>query len=45
MSISKDILWFNVLAGRVLLGVLNDPGWIMKIQERIQRKLSTIKVC
>ncbi|XP_026474776.1 testis-expressed protein 2-like [Ctenocephalides felis] len=44
LSISKDVLWFNVLAGRVLLGILNDPGWIMKIQERIQKKLSTIKL-
>jgi hypothetical protein len=36
--------WVNALTGRILYDVFRDPYWKGRIQEKIQRKLSAIKV-
>ncbi|XP_066253655.1 testis-expressed protein 2 isoform X2 [Euwallacea similis] len=37
-------LWFNSLIGRVLFDCIGDPGFMKKVQNRIQKKLQTIKL-
>ncbi|KAG8235985.1 hypothetical protein J437_LFUL015139 [Ladona fulva] len=44
VGISPETLWANAMLARVLFDVLRDRFWVDKIQERIQRKLSAIKV-
>lgn len=39
-----DTAWFNALLGRVLFDVLRDRQWSEWVRDRIQRKLSTVKV-
>ncbi|CAH2017094.1 unnamed protein product [Acanthoscelides obtectus] len=38
------VLWLNTLIGRVLFDCIRDERFIQKVKERIQRKLSTIKL-
>lgn len=38
------MLWLNALIGRVLFDFMHDPGFTMKVRDRIQRKLSSIKL-
>ncbi|XP_069685318.1 testis-expressed protein 2 isoform X2 [Periplaneta americana] len=42
--VDADVLWINAMVGRVLFDVLKNPYWVQKIQERLQRKLSIIKL-
>jgi hypothetical protein len=44
-ELDADVTWINALVGRVLFDILKNPSWVEKLQERLQRKLSTIKVC
>lgn len=44
-EIDADVMWINAMVGRVLFDILKNPSWVEKLQERLQRKLSTIKVC
>ncbi|KAJ8915161.1 hypothetical protein NQ315_000413 [Exocentrus adspersus] len=37
-------LWLNALIGRVLFDCVRDPSFTLKVRERIQRKLCTIKL-
>ncbi|CAH1135926.1 unnamed protein product [Ceutorhynchus assimilis] len=37
-------LWFNALVGRVLFDCTRDPNFTKKVQNRIQKKLQTIKL-
>lgn len=39
-----DILWLNALMGRVLFDCMRDAMICQKLKERIQRKLSSIKL-
>ncbi|KAJ8971840.1 hypothetical protein NQ317_001553 [Molorchus minor] len=43
-SKSELLLWLNAFIGRVLFDCVRDPAFIMKVRERIQRKLYTIKL-
>lgn len=43
-AVSGSVMWINALIGRVLFDILNNEYWVLKIQERIQRKLSAIKL-
>ncbi|CAH0564014.1 unnamed protein product [Brassicogethes aeneus] len=38
------VLWLNALIGRVLFDCMHDPNFTRKVQNRIQRKLSSIKL-
>lgn len=38
------VLWLNSLIGRVLFDCFRDPSFIGKVKDRIERKLSTIKL-
>nr|CAI5846225.1 unnamed protein product [Callosobruchus analis] len=38
------VLWLNTLIGRVLFDCMRDETFIRRVKERIQRKLSTIKL-
>ncbi|KAJ8950583.1 hypothetical protein NQ314_007807, partial [Rhamnusium bicolor] len=38
------ILWLNALIGRVLFDCVRNPVFTLKVRERIQRKLCTIKL-
>lgn len=42
--ISPDIIWVNAFGGRLLYDVLQDPNLLSKIEEKIQRKLSAIRL-
>jgi hypothetical protein len=44
-ELDADVMWINAMVGRVLFDILKNPYWVEKLQERLQRKLSTIKVC
>jgi hypothetical protein len=44
-ELDADVMWINAMVGRVLFDILKNPSWVEKLQERLQRKLSTIKVC
>lgn len=39
-----SMLWINALIGRVLFDCMRDPNFTLRIRERIQRKLYTIKL-
>ncbi|XP_074039959.1 testis-expressed protein 2 isoform X2 [Leptinotarsa decemlineata] len=41
---AKEQLWLNALIGRVLFDCFRDPNFITKVKDRIQRKLSAIKL-
>ncbi|KAJ9574852.1 hypothetical protein L9F63_007977, partial [Diploptera punctata] len=43
-EIDADVMWVNALVGRVLFDILKNPEWTEKIKERLQRKMSTIKL-
>ncbi|XP_044731430.1 testis-expressed protein 2 isoform X2 [Chrysoperla carnea] len=43
-EISSKVLWFNALLGRVLLDAVRQQDWVETLQQRIQRKLSVIKL-
>ncbi|XP_021935700.1 testis-expressed protein 2 isoform X4 [Zootermopsis nevadensis] len=43
-EIDADVMWINAMVGRVLFDILKNPSWVEKLQERLQRKLSTIKL-
>jgi len=44
-EVSADVMWINAMIGRVLFDILRNPFLVEKLQERLQKKLSTIKVC
>jgi flagellar biosynthesis component FlhA len=44
-EVSADVMWINAMIGRVLFDILKNQCLVEKLQERLQRKLSTIKVC
>ncbi|XP_046660797.1 testis-expressed protein 2 isoform X2 [Homalodisca vitripennis] len=44
LSISMDMMWLNAFLGRLLYDVFQDPEKLVKIQEKIQKKLSAIKL-
>jgi hypothetical protein len=44
-EVSADVMWINAMIGRVLFDILKNPFLVEKLQERLQKKLSTIKVC
>ena len=44
-EVSADVMWINAMIGRVLFDILRNSFLVEKIQERLQKKLSTIKVC
>uniref|UniRef100_A0A1B6CIT3 SMP-LTD domain-containing protein n=2 Tax=Clastoptera arizonana TaxID=38151 RepID=A0A1B6CIT3_9HEMI len=44
LSISPDLMWLNLFYGRILYDVLKDCSHLSKIQEKIQRKMSAIKL-
>lgn len=39
-----EMMWLNAFLGRLLFDVFQDADKIVKIQEKIQHKLSAIKV-
>lgn len=41
---AEDVLWLNSLIGRVLFDCMRDPNFANRVKERIERKLSTIKL-
>lgn len=41
---TADVIWANVLIGRVLYSCLNNDPMLEKIQDFLQKKLSAIKV-
>lgn len=41
---NANVLWANVLIGRVIYSCLNDAILLEKIQDFLQKKLSAIKV-
>ncbi|XP_060522964.1 testis-expressed protein 2 isoform X2 [Cylas formicarius] len=41
---SEMVLWFNALLGRVLYDCMRDSNFTVKVKERIQKKLGTIKL-
>ncbi|XP_068081873.1 testis-expressed protein 2 [Anabrus simplex] len=43
-EIDSDVMWLNAIVGRILFDILRNPFWVKKIQERIQKKLSAIKL-
>ncbi|XP_046408967.1 testis-expressed protein 2 isoform X2 [Ischnura elegans] len=43
-GVSSDVVWANAFLARVLFDVLRDRYWINQIQDKIQRKLDTIKL-
>ncbi|XP_047001749.1 testis-expressed protein 2 [Schistocerca americana] len=43
-QVSGSVMWINALIGRILFDILSNEYWVLKIQERIQRKLSAIKL-
>ncbi|VEN41332.1 unnamed protein product [Callosobruchus maculatus] len=40
----QHVLWLNALIGRVLFDCMRDDAFILRVKERVQRKLSTIKL-
>lgn len=44
-EVSADVMWINAMIGRVLFDILKNPFLVEKLQERLQKKISTIKVC
>lgn len=44
LLISPDVIWINAFYGRLLYDVLQDPYLLSKIEEKIQRKLSAIRL-
>lgn len=48
MDISEEddegFLWFNIFLGRILFDPMHDAYWIKQIHDKIQKKLSAIKV-
>ncbi|PSN49759.1 hypothetical protein C0J52_08478, partial [Blattella germanica] len=43
-GIDADVMWVNALVGRILFDILKNPNMTEKIRERLQRKMSTIKL-
>ena len=43
-TLDNDIHWINCFLHRVLFDFLNDKYWANKIQERVQRKLSKLRI-
>ncbi|KAJ8942024.1 hypothetical protein NQ318_002778 [Aromia moschata] len=43
-SRSDELLWLNAFIDRVLFDCVRDPSFTLKVRERIQRKLYTIKL-
>nr|CAH7739256.1 unnamed protein product [Callosobruchus chinensis] len=43
-EVDFHVLWLNTLIGRVLFDCMRDETFIQRVKERIQRKLSTIKL-
>lgn len=41
---SGNVIWFNILIGRILYNCLNDKKLLDRIQEFLQRKLSAIRL-
>ncbi|XP_023714562.1 testis-expressed protein 2 isoform X3 [Cryptotermes secundus] len=41
---SADVMWINAMIGRVLFDILKNECFVEKLQERLQKKLSTIKL-
>ncbi|XP_073976982.1 testis-expressed protein 2 isoform X3 [Rhodnius prolixus] len=39
-----SLVWLNTFLGRILYDTMHDPYWVGLIQDKIQRKLSAIKV-
>jgi hypothetical protein len=44
-EVGADVMWINAMIGRVLFDILKNQCFVEKLQERLQKKLSTIKVC
>ncbi|CAG2056967.1 unnamed protein product [Timema podura] len=42
-DVDCDVMWVNVLIGRVLFDILSNPQCVELIRDKIQKKLSTIK--
>lgn len=43
-EVSADVMWINAMFGRVLFDILKNPVLVEKLQERLQKKISTIKL-
>lgn len=43
-DISCDTMWVNAFLGRILFDCVRDENFTMRVRERIQRKLSAIKL-
>ncbi|KAL1117285.1 hypothetical protein AAG570_004611 [Ranatra chinensis] len=43
-DLQNSDVWVNAFVGRIVYDVLKDPTWHEKIKDKIQRKLSAIKV-
>nr|CAD7203123.1 unnamed protein product [Timema douglasi] len=43
-DVDCDVMWVNVLIGRVLFDILSNPQCVELIRDKIQKKLSTIKL-
>lgn len=39
-----EVTWMNAVLGRVVFDLMRDPIMIKRLQDRIQRKLNTLKV-
>lgn len=40
----ESLVWFNMFLARILYDPMHDSYWIKQVQEKIQKKLSAIKV-
>lgn len=43
-SLPGEVTWINTILARVVFDVMRDPDIIQRLQDRIQRKLHTLKV-
>ncbi|GLH02915.1 Uncharacterized protein GBIM_08862 [Gryllus bimaculatus] len=43
-DVAPNLMWFNAFIGRVLYDLMKNPFWVLKLQERIQKKLSAIRL-
>lgn len=41
---AANVLWINALVGRVLFDCTRDAAFTKRVKDRIQRKLSSIKL-
>lgn len=40
----SEVIWINALFSRVMLDAVHQPNWVESLQQRLQRKLSVIRL-